>query len=599
MLTMFSNRTINLGGIALTLILTLGFPIGVWFLTWTLAAPQISNVLLEQPGEPALSVSLPLSSKYDLQDFSVSFDLLLDNWVGQQLAFRVDDCIDRILVNGHELKERHLPICAWSTSVPYNLAPYLKQGINHIKVYARNTGGRADFNIAPLVNFWQFIIAIFLGALSIFIFIYRFSRLTRLSNYLWIILAAGITLRFWYYCVTLYESRAHDWEGHLEYVQYVALNWSIPPNWMGWEMFQSPLYYFLAAVPYRLFNGQNQVVVQNIIPIVQALSFVLTSGVLLIILWIADMIFRGNQRLQALLLASVAFSPGLVFFASRISNDVLQHFLSYLTFGLALGWWISARDSLLISGAVTTALGFLTKIGEAIFAPFAVILILFKSDKDWSRKLKLILVSALIFIVTTAWYTEFRIRYSEPFEQTWTSPPLNQALQVSNNLSDYLTFNPIAILNHPFNDTVSPNSRREFIWEFLFRSAYFGEFNFIRYAPLIICQAILFSGMLLLPLAAIGVFRYFKQKMKERAPIPLIALLLFGSVLSYRISLPFACNQDFRFISLVLLPIVIMILDGTEILPSRIRQICHGVFVLHIMLSAVFLLRLIFGEVYK
>ena len=66
----------------------------------------------------------------------------------------------------------------------------------------------------------------------------------------WLLLAAWVAMaanNFW----KLPLEMGMDNKGHVQYIQYVAQYWRIPIATEGWQMFQPPLFYFLAAILYR------------------------------------------------------------------------------------------------------------------------------------------------------------------------------------------------------------------------------------------------------------------------------------------------------------------------------------------------------------
>ncbi|OGP84911.1 MAG: hypothetical protein A2V87_02150 [Deltaproteobacteria bacterium RBG_16_58_17] len=66
----------------------------------------------------------------------------------------------------------------------------------------------------------------------------------------WLLLGAWVVIavnNFW----KIPLSVGMDYEGHTKYIYYVAYNWRIPVATEGWQMFQPPLFHFLAAAIFR------------------------------------------------------------------------------------------------------------------------------------------------------------------------------------------------------------------------------------------------------------------------------------------------------------------------------------------------------------
>jgi hypothetical protein len=79
----------------------------------------------------------------------------------------------------------------------------------------------------------------------------------RLSYPPWVaypVALAGL-LAVQYLGVTTPWVRQHDVEGHREYVNYLVSDGILPAVKQGWETWQPPLYYALAAIWRKLFSG--------------------------------------------------------------------------------------------------------------------------------------------------------------------------------------------------------------------------------------------------------------------------------------------------------------------------------------------------------
>ena len=47
-----------------------------------------------------------------------------------------------------------------------------------------------------------------------------------------------------------------DWDGHVEYIRFIAANLSVPEAKDGLEMAQPPLYYAVASIIFQSFGGE-------------------------------------------------------------------------------------------------------------------------------------------------------------------------------------------------------------------------------------------------------------------------------------------------------------------------------------------------------
>jgi hypothetical protein len=153
-----------------------------------------------------------------------------------------------------------------------------------------------------------------------------------------------------------------DWSGHAQYIRYVAENWRIPLATEGWQMFQSPLYYVVSAVLYKLsrvsFSPETTYQILRLVPLLcgavqielsyRALRYVypdrkdlqilgiLIGGLLPMNLYISQ--FIGNEPLAGCLAAMV-----VVFGFRLLSSSRLPSTAFFVLMGLILGLAVLAK----------------------------------------------------------------------------------------------------------------------------------------------------------------------------------------------------------------------------------------------------------------
>jgi hypothetical protein len=74
---------------------------------------------------------------------------------------------------------------------------------------------------------------------------------------MWLIVLGCILLRAHYVANTVYNVRAYDWDGHIQYISYIVDHMQLPPVTLGWETTQAPLYYAIAAGALALFRSMH------------------------------------------------------------------------------------------------------------------------------------------------------------------------------------------------------------------------------------------------------------------------------------------------------------------------------------------------------
>ncbi len=123
-----------------------------------------------------------------------------------------------------------------------------------------------------------------------------------------------------------------DSKEHLKYIDYIQQHWSLPSPTEGWEMYQPPLYYFIAAVILSLcklsINDPASVFV------LRALGAFFGIAQFALLFLTLRLLFSVRTALVGLLLA--AFLPMHLYLAHYVTNEVLTATLATLTVYLCL-----------------------------------------------------------------------------------------------------------------------------------------------------------------------------------------------------------------------------------------------------------------------
>ncbi len=381
------------------------------------------------------------------------------------------------------------------------------------------------------------------------------DRYSLLLIFLW-----GTTVRILYFAVTPHLIRTYDTPQHIDYIVYVLRNFSIPPSASGWEMHQPPVYYFLAAFWTKLIEWMGRS--PEALPAnLQWLSLLLSIATLAVIVWIGMILFpKKEQRPQAMLFGLVVGTlPGIAMSASRINNDSLSFLVSFLWLAVALRWWKSGQAADFWLAAVITGTALLIKFTAGVVLLPMLILVLV--HRQTPPKKRLLLATGVLCTVAllSGWYFAFRsIEYFDRF-LPGGSKDLNEFLFIQNHVLDFLIFNPLAVLQMPFANPWDAFSGRENIWEFLFRSAFFGEWTFARLVWL--GRLIIATALLGIVPAVAGIIRGWRRDVFF-LPLAILAASLLLMLSMYRIGFPCACNQDFRLVPLLSIPFAAWTIAG-------------------------------------
>ena len=530
------------------------------YLAYRGTSPRRMRVWSRGPDLAVRNVELPFrfAGEKTYIDLSVQFDL--PRLHARVFDLHYDDCISELAVNGKLLAGLAYPLCRYPEGHTVDLGEHLRPGENrlNLRLVSREPPGVFDLRVAGRDPVHR-AITILVCCILLLVGLQFVSLRAPEHRLFWGAGVLGCVLRFLYYAETPYWLRAYDWGPHLNYIRFVSENWQVPAPWQGpvhesWEYHQSPLYYFLMALWLRLanlFGAPARLFVEQ----AQFLAFLISAASLLLaLLAVRDLLHDrpryGLVSLPAALFA--AFCPALVFFASRISNDGLVQLFNIALFWRLVHWRRTAASRDWVLMMLLGALGILTKLNAAVFAALPFILLPFERRLGWRRKAVMACIGLAIMALSCGWYAAVRVRQAERQTLMGAHAPA-RALRLENDARYYLTFNPAAVLRQPFNNPWRAESRRAFFWEYLLRSAFFGEFSFPRLA--LSARLVLLSAMCALPLLLLGCARSLRASPFAAAPVHLLGAALLLSLLYVRLRHPYPFAQDFRFVDWLVVPL--------------------------------------------
>ncbi len=396
--------------------------------------------------------------------------------------------------------------------------------------------------------------------------------------------ALGAMLRMLYAAKTPYWIHAYDWQGHQQYVLFLTEYGHLPSATFGWETFQPPLFYGLAALWMTTVSvlgwGYGSL---------QILSVIISLLTLAVGLWIGTLIWKHREDSAALMIYGllVAACPALVYQASQITNDGLSLLLAVLLIGLLLRWHETQRLSHWILLSVVAGLGLLTKSSALLLLPVVTIAVLCAPRLLTQQKTKLLLTLALVITIVAGWFFVLRFGIEGQTSLVGNSAQIHESLKVPRRIKDVLVFNPVSVVLQPFvDDLVAP--RREYLFEHTFRSALFGH----RYVePLRLASLLAFSALGALLLACKGMT---SKRMPERMVLGWTVLFMLAGAVTYRYFTPSIANAHIRFVLPILIPLSVFAVHGATMLADKNRPAGYALLGSVVLLSTAVILRLSF-----
>lgn len=522
--------------------------------------------------EPMKEFTLPLRFDSDNTDFTVMMTLQVAPLHTHILEISADDCIDAIFLNGIPLAEAALPHCIIEQPLALNMSPALRVGKNSLVLRLHNNGGPGGLTIrsAPTDP-------VFLGLLGVFALLVCFSVywLThafykgKLTGVLATVLCIGIVLRVLYVIATPYDVRGYDTDGHLEYMHYLVDHSTLPGPGDGWQWYQPPLYYMIGA-PLFAFEQRISAFITPITAL-QIIALLCSIGVLIVGAWVSFTLFQKRERDASLImLAIIATFPSLVFFASRINNDVLYHFFGALSLASLYAWWRNDSMRLWYFAVFAAAFSMLSKMNALLLLPLLYLCLLCKWDLSWKAKLKHAVIGGAILALCTEWFFAIRLIVSKQTTLVGNVGNLHSGLKLENTFSHLASFNPMRVMEITFNNPWSDEAGRQYFWEYLVRSSLFGEFTFPE--PLThITVALSILGCLMLAILFWGVACSLAKRAYQDIPLLCTLVILSIGHLLFRIQYPYSSSQDFRYSILLVFPVSYFIALAIRSTPAPYR----------------------------
>ncbi len=521
--------------------------------------PRTTDGVYNVNNEGEKEFSMPLrTTTGDNADVVIRFNLKRTSFSPSIYRIIPDDCLESLSINGQPVTDPSMPFCDFVEGRTMNLETYLSSGTNTIEAFVRNSGGDAQFSMRAVWNDSTLPIAAIVAALSLLIAALILLSQMRTAPWkmsVFVIFFLAVVVRVYYVSITPYWIRGHDTDGHIEYIDHMANEWSLPSPDQGWESWQPPLYYAVSAVwtaPLRFMDSSRETILFSL----QILSLLFSVWTLWIIWKIGRALFvtdrEGSIAIPALF-ALIAFIPSLVFLSARINNDVLMVPLAFLSMLYLQRWWNSDKLRHWLLCVLAIALCILSKSNGLLLLPVAFGALLVRRRISL-KGIRDAVLGLLIVAIVAGWFSAWRALHETSQDQDMivgNTGALNSGLAVNNDIEAFTTFSPAAMVRIPYNNPWTDESRRQHFWEYLYRSAFFGEFDFGPNRMLLASWLVAWSLPVFI-LSLVGFFLGLFQ-WKRWAPMILLAVVFPLGHAVFRWEYPYGSSQDFRYILPILL----------------------------------------------
>ena len=564
------------------------------YLMTIIPSAEISSVKLTRKNVTE-NIKLPYSIEMpEGEIFLISFNLAVK---GKSAKFNIipDNCLQEILINGRNFSLDGIKgICDYSKGAYFDFSEYVQEGQNHFELRVKNDGGPAGLRIETPYN----------GFNSLSLMNYVFTLLFLLSAALILrkfkfklvavfIILLGIVVRLVFYTYTGPMQFSYDTGGHLHYIQIISEEKRIPKIDENWSTYHPPLYYVISAMIKNVADRYDSALTDRFLQQMQLLfSFAsLVFGIALII----NLFGNGQGTYLASLI--LVLWPGFVITAPRIGNDILFYFGALFCMLFAQRYWRWHKNSDVVLASIGASIAFAAKsTGFVVLGVWVVIYVL-----SVVRQLKIgslrTLFASIFIIALFMGLSNYRI-IANIFEEKKVSlvgniGSLNSGMRVDNTTGNYLYLDLKDYLFEPYASTWTDKGGRQYFWNFAIKTSLFGEFRLWNVPVGQVLATIL--GVLGLFIFIFALWGIIHAKFRELPPL-LFVLFLFAALIYLRVSYPYSCSNDFRYIMPALFPLVYFSVRGVQILEnSRLRKLSYTVLLSFTCLSFLFIVGQGFG----
>lgn len=415
-----------------------------------------------------------------------------------------------------------------------------------------------------------------------------------------VLLIIGIAMRIWYALLVPFIVRCYDVHSHVEHIKYQLEHWAIPDPSVGWENFQPPLYYTIAAIVGWFFKGyvngeDGQLIVWK------RLACLFSIILLFCTIYVGRKLFNERQEAQRLwFLAIITFFPSIVYAATRISNDPVYYIFAFLWAGTLIEFWRKPVAKTFLWLCVECGFGLLSKASMLAMTGLTFLFLFFCRRVTLKQKALWTTVGMAIVLAMAGWFHIPRAMQTLPSKNPNTFIIGNivweaEGLFYKSEWQNFCVFNPVRVVQYPRCNGWKVDPRRVFFWEYYFKSGYTGEFlNEKEDNEYTFARTLLTLNLLLFPYMIFSFIRTIRMPSRVAYPYVWVWPACMAAQIGYVYRVGLANVQDFRFFSFLLLIYAYFIVDGIYATKGWLRTIGKVILGSLLMISVAFVYYLVY-----
>ncbi|HEY6528111.1 MAG TPA: glycosyltransferase family 39 protein [Cellvibrionaceae bacterium] len=493
------------------------------------------------------------------------------------IHIRTLDCEKHVLLNGQNLLPKNISgnLCDDYNGAYFDISETAVKGTNKLEIKTQHIRSHHivyfGFDVSS-ANLKSPAYLALVCLLATIFFYCVFTRLIRssLPVYALAIILVALLLRIWVVSNTSALERSHDVYGHIEYMDILIDTKSLPEKQKCWSCYHPP-YYFASMATVKVVLKKIGVSEFNLYQIMMLCS-VATYSVCIYFAFLTIRRFFDRPSLQIFSMGLFAFLPSSVMHSVAINNDHWMFTLFSVSFYYFIVWWQTKATRAYYTSLLFASLSIMVKSsGIVMFAllGFFALGYAISQHRNFLVMVKRYSPAAALMFAALL-FNPIADKIARPGDSGGLGSiignfeKLSGGLTISNEAQNYLHFDPVEFINHPFVHPIDDASGRQYYWTALFKTALYGEFRDFHahdegsklrnaIAPI---SSIAF--LLLLAFIIVHALLIRRENMARHAPLyTLIAICLAASILM-RALLPSFPINDFRYIwSIMIAPCVL------------------------------------------
>lgn len=489
------------------------------------------------------------------------------------IHIRTLDCHHYALLNGKDLLSKMVSghPCDDYNGAYFDISELAVPGTNTLEIRTSHTRDPHIVYFGFDVSSANLQYPLYLGLvclLAVIIFYLVFVRLIRspLPLYALAILLLAILVRIYLVSNSHALERSHDVYGHIEYMDILIAEKSLPETLRCWSCYHPPYYFATMATAKALLTaaGLSEYNVYQFL----MLGSVATYTICLYFAFLTIRRFFSRTDLQIFSMGLFAFLPSSVMHSIAINNDLWMFTFFTIAFYYFVVWWQTKITRYYYISLGFAAISVLVKVnGIVMFGLLGLFALGYAlaHHREFFNMVKRF-APAVVIMGATLIFNPLVDKTLRPASEHASggsiisnAQGMNPALRIGNEPRNYLYFDLMDFINHPFVHPIDDEGGRQYFWATLLKTGLYGEFRdphiydegktlrialapIINFAFLILAVFIIVHGVLMR-----------RENMSRYSLLYALIATCIAALLFIRYLVPFFPVNDFRYIWTIML----------------------------------------------